>query len=179
MKRFTLFKASEDIYPMISDVCKMLIGNRIEISSYKECLLVIHNDCNVLDIKNAFKSLEEDLNEVIVGYTSYLTLDINDELELIYPLFLDKNFGFYDFKSLLLSLKGYKSHELLHFIIDGSGVDENVIEKMAMANLNVSKASSMLYLHRNSLNYKIDRLILEKDFDLRNFMDLYILYSLM
>ena len=50
---------------------------------------------------------------------------------------------------------------------------------MAVTDLNVSKAASLLYLHRNSLNYKLDRLLNDKGFDLRRFIDCFCLYKLM
>ena len=44
--------------------------------------------------------------------------------------------------------------------------------------LNVSKASKILYIHRNTMLYKLDKLKELSDFDLRCFLDAYIVYSL-
>ena len=181
MKQFTLFKASKENYPLIIDVFKMLVGNALNIKEDNDYLLIIHNEFNKEEIKSTFLSLEEDLNNKICVYQSYLSYedDLKEELKVILPIFNNVVFGSYELKSLLLEVKVDKSLELLHFIIDGSGVDERVIKMMALADLNVSKAANLLYLHRNSLNYKLDRLYETKGFDLRRFMDCYTLYRLL
>ena len=86
MKRFILFKASKDIFPLIGDVIKMLVGNRITVSEIDDLLLIIYSDFNVLEVKNTIQSLETDLNMQITCYCSYLSEDIDLELKLVLPL---------------------------------------------------------------------------------------------
>ena len=59
--------------------------------------------------------------------------------------------------------------EILKFVLDGTGVDRNILEAMASCDLNVSKASNVLYMHRNTLMYKIDRLYEKTGFDIKTF----------
>ena len=180
MKQFTLFKSSSDNYQLIIDVFKMLVGHALVIEEHDGMLVIFHNDFNNEEIKSTFQSLESDINSRICVYQSYLLPidELKKELDVILPIFRNVEYGSYNMKSLLLEVKIDRSLPILHFIIDGSGVDEKIIEMMAEADLNVSKASSLLYLHRNSLNYKLDRLLNEKGFDLRKFIDCYCLYRL-
>lgn len=181
MKQFTLFKSTKDNYSMIIDVFKMLVGNFVKVIELECGLIIYHQEFNYEEIKSTIHSLEADLNTNICVYQSYAEEDdeLELELKLISPLFFKLEFGSYNMKSLLLKAEITSANELLHFIIDGTGVDERVIEMMALADLNVSKAANLLYLHRNSLNYKIDRLISYRGFDLRRFIDCYCLYRLL
>jgi len=179
MKQFTLFKSSKDNYQFIVDVFKMLVGNAVNVHYIDDLLVIYHNEFNKEEIKLAFKSLESDLNCNICVYQSYAGIKLKEELELILPIFSNLEYGSFDMKTLLLETKVDKALDILHFIIDGTGVDEKVIEVMALTDLNVSKAASLLYLHRNSLNYKLDRLLNDKGFDLRRFIDCFCLYKLM
>ena len=181
MKQFTLFKSDKENYQYIVDVFKMLVGNFVKVEELSEGLIIYHQEYSYDEIKSTIQSLEADLNTNICVYQSYLALEngLKLELKLIEPLFYKLEFGCYNLKELLLNSNVTTSSELLHFIIDGTGVDERIIEMMALADLNVSKAANLLYLHRNSLNYKIDRLLENKGFDLRRFVDLYCLFRLL
>ena len=64
-------------------------------------------------------------------------------------------------------------------ILDSTGVGEDFIIDFAKNDLNVSKASKAMYIHRNTMIYKLDKLKETSGFDLRCFLDAYILYNLL
>ena len=64
-------------------------------------------------------------------------------------------------------------------ILESTGVGEDFIRDFAKNDLNVSKASKSMYIHRNTMIYKLDKLKEISDFDLRCFIDAHILFNLL
>lgn len=176
MEHFLLLKTGKEYFPLIEDVLQMLLGIH-SVQEKENILLVRFSNGNKSEIIDTIHSLEEDLNTLISLYIS--TYDCLEEVNLIYSLFSKANHDTYDFKSLLIKSKRIKhSKDILEFILNKTGVTEEIILAMAKNDLNVSKTSSMIYMHRNTLLYKIDRLLQLKSFDLKSFYDVYILMKL-
>ena len=55
---------------------------------------------------------------------------------------------------------------------------KSIIRTYLESNMNISKASSILYMHRNTLMYKIDNFIKVTGFDVKKFKDAYIIYHI-
>ena len=86
----------------------------------------------------------------------------------------------YSFKEALLRVKNIENKkEILNYILAGSGINETFILEFAKNNLNVSQASKAMFIHRNTMIYKLNKLKANSQFDLTNFNDAYILYSLL
>ncbi len=180
MKQFILIKTLKANYEDILVILKQLLGNHITSEEYNGLLLIKGLVHDSKDIFETIKSLEIDLNTNISVYVTYPCFNPSEEIKLIFHLFNNAEGGCYDLKSLLLNAKEVKDAvNFLNFILNGSGVDEKIILALAKNDLNVSKASTDLYMHRNTLLYKIDRLIELKNFDLKKFTDLYILFRLL
>lgn len=179
MKRFTIIRNSFDDSNMIHDVFKSLVGNRVELTENDNYLLLEYEFDNVEDINNLFISLGNELMVDIVGYTSSYENRLLAEKEIALELFSSLNTGMYDLKSALLSVNNITNKKkILDLILDSSGVDKEFIKSFAENDLNVSKASKNMYVHRNTLNYKIDKLKEASGFDLKSFIDSHILYNL-
>ena len=151
------------------------------IDNLDDYILIRHNYKNKLDIIKSIETLSADLMYAICAYVSSYSFDEAKELEIIKPLMDNIISDVYDFKKLIIhnENKIQDKSKILNFILKGTGIDTEFIRSFCKANLNVSKASSMLYFHRNTTIYKINKLIEIKDFDLRVFQDAYILYSLL
>lgn len=178
MKQFIIIKCGKDNHCYILDVLKLILGNNIEYFENEELLTIYYSksDYEIIDV---IKSLEVDLDCLISVYMSTYSDYLEKEYELVNELFKNSNYGQYNFKELLMLSNGSdNATEIFDFITNGSGVNYQIIEAMANCDLNVSKASSVLYMHRNTLLYKIDRLYEFKGFDLKSFKDLHILYNL-
>lgn len=83
--------------------------------------------------------------------------------------------GIYTFKSILSSIKKeYSDKALSEYVLKQFFQDEEmkkILQVLFLENLNVSKASKELYMHRNTLNYKLDRFYEVTGFDVRHFND--------
>lgn len=178
MEKYILLRTATENFSYIKDVFHLLVGNEVQIEVDEQILKMRCNTIGQEEIDATITSLESDLNALISSYQT-TTLKPSKEISLVEPIFKEASYGHYQFKSLIQNVKDkITSLELFHFIVDGSGVTEDIIMAMADCDLNVSKASHQLYMHRNTLLYKIDRLISLSDFDLKRFNDLYILVQL-
>ena len=181
--RFIIIKKTFDDSKMLIDILKNLLGMNIKLDENDKFLIIYHNYSNDDDIVRVLNSLGDDLMINIIAYMStplYVSRS-KDELNVILPIILDNQLpiGVYDIKSLLLEKPLINNkRQLLNFILESSGVDENFVREFALNNLNVSKASKATYIHRNTMIYKLDKLKDTSGFDLRLFLDAYILFSL-
>lgn len=147
---------------------------------YSFGLLIMDIDISMDNLKSIVSSLESELYTNIVAFKSGgLFSDRRKEyLDILIPLIKEKNSGIYGFKDLLLSSNLANKSTVLDFILSRTGVAEEFICEFAKNDLNASKASKALYMHRNTVLYKVEKLLEMTGFDVRCFLDLYILYSL-
>ena len=181
LERFVLLKITSEYENVIFDMFRGLCGNRIESQRYNEYIVIYYNYENNDDIINLVKSLEIDLDAKIMCYISYKgnQEELKEELEIAVKLLESKEIGFYNLKSLLLELKDVKNKDqVLDFILKDTGITKEFVLEFANSNMNATKAARILYMHRNTIIYKLDKLLALKDFDLKSFIDMHILYSL-
>ncbi|MDE7263297.1 MAG: helix-turn-helix domain-containing protein [Anaeroplasmataceae bacterium] len=179
MKKYLLLKTQKENYPYIVDVLKMLLGWNIQVEEGHQLLKIECLSVDEKELCSTIQSLEADLNSLISYYLTS-TSSPEYETELVFDIFLNLEYGHYQFKEVIPYVrKKALALELFHFIVEGTGVTEDIIMAMADCDLNVSKASSKLFMHRNTLLYKIERLESLKGFDLKHFNDLYLLVQLL
>lgn len=180
--RFICLKTDNSNFLYIEEVFKTLLGNFIKCERLNDYLFIYNKEFNNKELTDTIQALELDLDSPISVYISYDNKEnlLLDEWTLIKDLFSKCGNGIFTLKDLL-EINRYieNGNELLKFVLDGTGVDRKVIEAMALHDLNVSKASITLYMHRNTLMYKIDRLYEKTGFDIKTFRDLYTLYKLL
>ena len=117
----------------------------------------------------------------IHAYLSYDRAEakLDKELDIAISLMEDLPVGIYGLKEALLkSNKIENKNKILSFIIENSGISVDFIKEFALNDLNVSIASNTMFIHINTMIYKINKLKANSNFDLTNFKDAYILYSL-
>ncbi len=177
LSKVILLKCQENYEKEMIDVLKMLLGSHIQVLHEKEMIVIYHDYDLEEQILETIQSLENDLNS---GISFYQGVADKKLLPYIVTLFAESKYGHYDFKSLLAQADCSKlNSEILDVILEGSGVTRDIISAMAECDLNVSKAAQVLYMHRNTLLYKLDRLQELKQFDLRKFYDEYLLVKLL
>lgn len=161
----------------IKNVIHLLLGahdSLVERSGYWQ---IIHHKSMNEAILQTVQSLESDLSCMITCYQDIYEPEL---IRFIETIFLEAPYDYYQFKTLLCSCPSIPtSKELLDYLLAGTGVTKDVLLAMAACDLNVSKAASILFMHRNTLLYKIDRMFQLKHFDLRCFNDLYLLIKLL
>ena len=180
--RFISLKTDSSNFSYILDVFKNLLGSFIKYEMFDSYMFIYNKEFNNEELTDIIQALELDLDSPISVYISYENKEelLNDEWGLIKSLFDKCGNGIYTLKDLLEINRNIDNGiEILKFVLDGTGVDRNIIEAMALNDLNVSKASITTYVHRNTLMYKIDRLYDKTGFDIRTFKDLYTLYKLL
>ncbi len=180
--RFIIIRNFNDS-KMLINIIKNLLGINIKIKEEDNYIIVYHDYKNDDDIIKIINSLSDDL---MASFITYISSDFDEnklanELEIVLPIFMNNDFpvGVYNFKSLLLQKPIiHNRREVLNYILDSSGVGEDFIRGFAENDLNVSKASKAMFIHRNTMIYKLDKLKELSGFDLRVFIDAYILYML-
>ena len=181
MMQFICLKTDNSNFSYIEDVFKTLLGNYIRFEKLDNYMFIYHKEFNINELMDIIQALEMDLDSPISIYISYKAKEelLNNEWKIVKDLFDNSGYGIYDLKDLL-EINRYINNgiEILKFVLDGTGVDRNILEAMASCDLNISKASNVLYMHRNTLMYKIDRLYEKTGFDIKTFKDLYTLYKL-
>lgn len=177
MKNFIIIETKKEFYKQITDLFKQFLGNYIEVLE-DDYLIINHNYENNLDIENMLNSITLELMTNMKAYLS-TTNKMDLEKKLAINLMGKINSGIYDLKSALLEIKDNKyKEEALDLILKSTGITVDFILEFLKYDLNVSKASKNMYVHRNTMIYKLDKLKAESGFDLRSFKDAYILYNL-
>ena len=137
------------------------------------------NNEDIIHVLNALET------ELVGNIHAYISLDraeekLDKEIDIAINLMNQLPVGVYSFKEALLKVKNIENkQEILNFIIAGTGVNEMFILEFAENDLNVSQASKSMFIHRNTMIYKLNKLKANSQFDLTNFKDAYILYSLL
>ena len=178
-KRFLIIKNTFNNLNL-DDFFKSFFGLSINIENKDDYLIINHNLDDLDLIINSLHTLGDDLLVKIYAYNSNPLYDKDLESDIALELLNNAKPGIYNLKSLIISSDNITiKNKIFNLITNNMGIDENFISGFVDSNLNVTKASKVLYLHRNTINYKLDRLSRERDFDLRIFKDAYILYSLL
>ena len=176
---FIILKKNYEDEMLIIDFLKSLLGSRIKIDSSNEFLIVHHNYNDFEDIKRSINALAVDLSFNPYAYIAINPKNDIKEIDIVLKLLAKLKSGIYDLKSALtLSSNIENKKEIFEYIVSGTGLDEEFIRSFGECDLNISKASKVMFIHRNTLIYKLDKFYQDTGFDLRRFKDMYILYEL-
>lgn len=179
--RFIAIKNVSSYNDIVVSLFKSLVGNNLKYENIEDELVIYFNYENVLEIKDLLKAFE---GEALVSIKAYISKDSTEEEikkeYIIHNYFInDLKPGVYDLKEALINADlVINKREILNYILDNTGVSTSFIKEFVSYDLNVSRASKEMYIHRNTMNYKLDKLREMSGFDLRVFKDAYILYML-
>lgn len=171
------FEDSEILIEMFKSLFKNMKNEVVD--GYIAIYFTYENNEDVVHVLNA---LETELVGNIHAYISEERTEdkLKKEVSLAIRLMKDLPLGIYGLKEALLKIKYIENKkEILNYILENSGVNENFIKEFAENDLNVSQASKAMFIHRNTMIYKLNKLKSTSGFDLNNFKDAYILYSLL
>lgn len=178
MNRYVIINnASEEtikqIYNLINGIYKYSTINNNIIS-------FLNDKINIVDVLKSYISdlminikiiVLEPLDEIDLSVVSWI-MDLWTKSNLNDEVITEKeilrhciNKSEYEKKHILKSY--YNDYEL-----------KQIINEMANNNLNVSKASEMLFMHRNTLINKLERFNKATNYDLKSFNDFIIIYNL-
>jgi hypothetical protein len=162
-----------------------------------EAISMLYNDSIVVlgvfdEINEHAKSMRESIVSDLYCrcYVSYGNLIYNiKDITRAYEearecLILSKNFGikeeifYYDkilFEKIVYNINSKVKNELLSRFGDKFNLFDseliNTIEEFVNCGLNISDAARKLYVHRNTLIYRLDKITKETGFDIRNFKE--------
>ncbi len=179
--RFIIVKNGIYNFDTIRDVIQSLVGNSIKAVKDDSNVIVYHNYSNDDEIRKTLSALETELLTNMYAYISGEIADDRIEEALGIAKMLINNIpnGVYNFKEALLHSSKIENKEaVLDYILKYTGISEDFIKDFVNCDLNVSKASKEMFIHRNTMIYKLDKLSSISGFDLRSFKDAYILYML-
>ena len=180
-----IFKTSikESVVSMLVDFLKGLVGNYIEPLFKEDVLSVfINSECDV-DFQSIIQSLNEDFyvpstlfesSELFIGHDEYLAFIYANRKAL-----LETN-KMYLLESDLIKLK-FTSEILCKNILKDFYEDfemRKIIKTYLEYNMNISKAADELFMHRNTLMYKIDNFIKTTGYDIKKFKYAFIIYHI-
>ena len=179
--RFIIIKNGVYNYETIKEIVQPLLGNNIKIINDEANSIIYHNYNDEEEIRRMLAALEVELMTNMYAYLSNDKLEdrIEEEVEIGKILIDYIPRGIYNLKEALLRLSDFPhKNKVLSFILRYTGITEDFIKGFVMSDLNVSKASKEMFIHRNTMIYKLDKLSSVSGFDLRRFKDAYILYML-
>ena len=163
------------------DVLLSLIGNHASHEEINGFDVFFHNYDSAIEIKQLILSISTEFMLPIKGYISNnKSLDrLKEELDLVTVVLNDMGNEIYNLKEVIPFVSNpILKKKILDYILDGTGITTDFIREFALSDLNVSLASKKMFIHRNTMIYKLDKFHQDTDFDLRHFIDCYLLYSL-
>lgn len=162
---------------------------------FQDCISLIYDDSIIsffikrekIYIKEIIETLEEDLGFKLIVFEGF-KIDINKENIISILKYVKYNL-----------LKEYTYAKVSDLILQNSfnnDLKENIktillkdylkkddfltiVKAMFLNNLNVSKTANSIYMHRNTLNNKIDMFELSTSLELRTFKDSLVIYELL
>ncbi|MBQ7275842.1 MAG: helix-turn-helix domain-containing protein [Bacilli bacterium] len=138
----------------------------------EDYILLINKDITD-DLKETALSLLQDLDNDISVLEGFRYSD-KEQLEGIYKCFKDYNsIGYTKIADIILKLSDEDLKPIKEMLL--SKLKDNYLKEiiigMFKSNLNISKAASVVYMHRNTINNKLDTIQKETGLDIQNFYE--------
>lgn len=164
-------------------------------SIFQDCVSIIYDDSIIsffikrekIYIKEIIETLEEDLGFKLIVFEGF-KIDINKENIISILKYVKynllKEYTYAKVSDLILQnsfnndLKENIKNTLLKEYIKNDDF-LTIVKAMFLNNLNVSKTANSIYMHRNTLNNKIDMFELSTSLELRSFKDSLVIYELL
>lgn len=179
--KFIIIKNCKEFENEITDIFKQLVGGNINVKTDDNDYIAYFNYDNNQDLTDTIYAFE---NSFMTTICAYISTDkdedrLKEEEKIALKLLSCLKHGVYTLKTALLENPRINFQtEILDYILDHTNISIDFIKEFVKYDLNVSLASKSMFIHRNTMMYKLDKLKQESGFDLRNFKDAYILYML-
>lgn len=179
--KFIIIKNCAQYKNEITDIFKQLIGSNLKFKSIDDDYILYFNYENNMDLIDTIYAFE---NSFMMGVYAYISQDkdeirLEKEEKIALKLLNFLKPGVYTLKTALIGNPNINfQKEILDYILEHTNINEDFIKEFVKYDLNVSLASKSMFIHRNTMMYKLDKLKAESDFDLRSFKDAFILYML-
>lgn len=173
--------------PLIIDFLKGFIGNHIQVSYENQYTTVLYENFDRNVLSEGLSSLWEDISDfkVFISKTYYKKTLIERDILSVKKLLdcTDFQYGLFDESKLCLeAINTNNKQELKSLVLGIYSNDSQVLEMIRVfleCNMNTSLAAKKLYMHRNTLINRLDKFKLVTGYDLKDFKDAYLIYSLL
>ena len=155
-------------------------------SVYHDCdydnsnsLIITFTDDGVFSNKELIESIISELTIDIKAFESHLLVDTISYIKKILPLLLESKINkYYIRESDLILEMVFKEWNFSFF---DEKIDDDLLYTVKVfleCNMNTSKAANELFVHRNTLINKLDKFNKLTGYDIRDFSDAVLIYSL-
>jgi len=178
--KLMLLKAKEENTQGIIDFLKFYLGNSLKVTKIDEIQYITTDNFSEHALEEALNSFSSDnlINFSLFESSPIKTKEEYDRAVKFSNLFKSDILKdtYYNEKSLInVSSIHNIDNKLTRKLAFRKYFDDtdmiNICKAMFKSNLNISKAAECLYIHRNTLKYKLDNFLKVTNFDLRVFFD--------
>ena len=170
------FVVTDDQRHVVIKTCDQAIGDYSSCAEYAEYLTLSAFEETGLRLKIGVGGIVDALDKVHVSYSQAIsTLDMMDVLQAEGDVHTYKE---YVLIKILGDMPKTKLNQYLNLLLDESSKDvlsdEEIIstaEAFLNNNLNASETSRKMYLHRNTLSYRLDKIEKATGLNIRSFSD--------
>lgn len=175
MEKYILVKMDSKI-SYLDDFFKGLLGSNIEISYISDVMAVKYTFDNDMEIREALEAFIIDAMQML---KIVISIPGDKYLDKFAEYLNNPNLksSLYDVHELIFELTLLGEKKGLAQIITTKQVDETIITFIE-CNMNTSAAAKRMYMHRNTLINKLDKFKEETGYDVRDFKDAYVIYTL-
>ena len=162
---------------------------RVEVIKTSEEIIFVYFDEIDFSLKDVISSIEDDVGEAIFAFNMPKIFTNSEKFSRLFEMyrkyFSSKNQGYFEMSDLILETisKNIKDTILVKEIILEKILSDPQNEKLIMEifnnNLNVLKTSKGIYMHRNTINNRLDIIKKETGLNIQKFKDAVAMYSLM
>jgi|SRR5690554_48932 len=185
--KFLYFKNKNSIVDKIPTILE-IINEAIEVSKFSntENTLTIYYSYSNIAISDLVSILVAELFEDIIVYESLTYPNFKKAEEALKDVsyILDNNYipnNYINNKTILLNLKEF-DNRVANLVLNNYYNDKDMlhtIKTFLEENQNVTTASKELYLHRNTLNQRLNKFEESTGFNVKKFIDGYLIYHLL
>lgn len=185
--KFLILNTSSYSYEIV-DILKDVIGE-VEVIGCESFNVIFYFNNVDVDFKSLIKTINDDFSiEAHLFESGKLYFSDTTEYQHILDLYKAANLNKYIYSSnrnLLNYLinKDKKNASLYAPILLNKFINDEAMMMLARSmfdcDLNISKTSQNIYMHRNTVNYKLEQIKDETGLDIRKFKDAVIMYEFM
>ena len=183
--RFMIFETKE--CEVLKNILSEILDEPIFLQA-EENLLVIYYNKDRVGINEYIDSLSDDIGTFVNVFEGFLIKTKNKkDLFKFIEIYYASNFNKYGYSNIVdlvhrVSFDKMQVEELKEIVLKEYLDDEEflkIVKGMFENNLNVSKTSSSIYMHRNTLNNKLASIENNTTIAMQNFKDAVALYELL
>lgn len=153
---------------------------------YKNKIISLYQKKEKMYFQEIIDSMSEDLGTRIKIFEGFkISIKDNKDFLKIFSLienYLDKDYSYINITDFILQTTNDNIKTIKEILLKDELNDNNfisLVREMFKNDLNVSKAANDLYMHRNTLNNKLDTMEFNTSISLRNFKGALSLYELL